>query len=84
MTDLDHDHLLAYRPADDLLRDRVILVTGAARGIGRAISTAAAAAGATVILLDRDIRGMEQTYDAIEAMGSPQPAIYPLNFEGAT
>lgn len=84
LTDLDRDRLLAYRPADLLLRDRVILVTGAAGGIGRAVSTAAAAAGATIILLDRNIRGMEQTYDAIEAMGGPQPAIYPLNFEGAT
>lgn len=84
MTDLDSATLLSYQPSPDLLKDRVLLVTGAAKGIGRAISLAAAELGATIILLDKDIRGMEKTYDEIEAAGHAQPAIYPLNFEGAT
>ncbi|MFO8152355.1 SDR family NAD(P)-dependent oxidoreductase [Thioalkalivibrio sp.] len=84
MSELDPSALLDYRPAPGGLSGRVILLTGAADGIGRAVSLATAAAGATVILLDRDIKRLEKVYDAIESAGSPQPAIYPLNHEGAT
>lgn len=75
--------LLNYRPAADLLRDRIILVTGAGGGIGRAVSIAAAAHGATVILLGRTVSALEQTYDSIMATGCPEPALYPLNLESA-
>jgi NAD(P)-dependent dehydrogenase (short-subunit alcohol dehydrogenase family) len=81
---MDLPSLIAYRPGNQALAGHVILVTGAADGIGRAVSEAAAAAGATVVLLDRDIKRLKQTYDRIEAAGNPQPAIYPLNLEGAT
>ncbi len=72
-----------YSPAADLLAGRVVLVTGAADGLGRATAIAAATHGATVILLDKDIKRMEQVYDEIENAGAPQPAIYPMNLEGA-
>lgn len=73
-----------YQPAADLLQDRVILVTGAGGGIGRAAARCFAGHGATVVLLDRAIRPLEQVYDDIEGVGGPQPAIYPMNLEGAT
>lgn len=73
-----------YQPAADLLQDRVILVTGAGAGIGRAAARRLADHGATVVLLDRTIRMLEQVYDEIEQAGGPQPAIYPMNLEGAT
>lgn len=73
-----------YQPAADLLKDRVILVTGAGDGIGRAAARRLASHRATVVLLDRAIRKLEQVYDDIERAGSPKPAIYPMNLEGAT
>lgn len=73
-----------YTPPPDLLSDRIILITGAGDGIGRAAALACAAHGATVVLLGRTIRKLEETYDQIEQAGHPQAAIYPLNLEGAT
>ena len=68
----------------DLLNGRVILVTGATGGFGRAVSIALARHGATVILLARNLRLVEALYDEIEQAGGPTPAIYPMNLEGAT
>ena len=67
-----------------MLNNRVILVTGASQGIGRAVAKAYAANGATVILLARNIKKLESLYDEIIATGSPTPAIYPLNLATAT
>lgn len=72
-----------YQAPADLLEERVILVTGAGDGIGRAAALSYARHGATVILLGRTIAKLEKVYDEIEAAGGPQPAIFPLNFEGA-
>lgn len=72
-----------YTPPTDLLAERVILITGAGDGIGKAAALACAAHGATVILLGRTIPKLEAVYDAIAQAGHPQPAIYPMNLEGA-
>jgi len=73
-----------YQAPDDLLRGRILLVTGAGDGIGREAALTFARHGATVILLGRTIAKLEKVYDEIEAAGGPQPAIFPLNFEGST
>lgn len=72
-----------YAPPADLLAGRVILVTGAGDGIGKAVSLAYAAHGATVILLGRTVRKLEEVYDRIKSAGGPEPAIYPMDLEGA-
>lgn len=76
--------MLDYAPPKDLLAERTIVVTGAGDGIGRALARGFAAHGATVVLLGRTIPKLEAVYDEIERAGGPQPAIYPINFEGAT
>ncbi|MCP3664480.1 MAG: YciK family oxidoreductase [Gammaproteobacteria bacterium] len=73
-----------YQPPKNLLTDKTILVTGAGDGIGKAISMAFAQHGATVILLGRTLAKLEAVYDQIEESGGVQPAIYPMNLEGAT
>lgn len=73
-----------YTPAPDILAQRTILVTGAGNGLGRAIAMAAAAHGATIILLGRNTHNLEKVYDEIEKAGHPQPALYPMNLEGAS
>jgi NAD(P)-dependent dehydrogenase (short-subunit alcohol dehydrogenase family) len=65
------------------LRNRIVLVTGAAEGLGRAVALAAAAQGATLVLSDRNQSDLEPVYDAIEPAGGAQPAILPLDLETA-
>jgi NAD(P)-dependent dehydrogenase (short-subunit alcohol dehydrogenase family) len=73
-----------WQPRKDLLKERIILVTGAGNGIGAAVAKSYAQYGATVILLDKIVRNLEQVYDAIESASGVQPAIYPMNLEGAS
>lgn len=73
-----------YQAQEDFLKDKVILITGAGDGLGQAAAKAYAAYGATVVLLGRTMKKLEKTYDEIVNAGHPEPAIYPLNLEGAT
>lgn len=75
---------LDYQARPDLLANKVILVTGAGDGIGRIAAKSCAAHGATVVLLGRTVKKLTSLYDEIEQAGGAQPAIYPMNLEGAS
>lgn len=68
-----------YNAPEQLLKNKVILVTGATDGIGKQAALTYAKYGATVILLARDTRKLEKVYDDIENAGYPQPAMLPVN-----
>jgi len=69
---------------DGELNDKVILVTGANRGFGLAITMDLSKAGATVIMVGRDLGSLEYAYDAVVDAGYNEPILYPLDLEGAT
>jgi NAD(P)-dependent dehydrogenase (short-subunit alcohol dehydrogenase family) len=51
------------------LKDRIALITGASRGIGRAVAEKFAQEGAHVLLLARNRKALERVDDAIRAAG---------------
>ncbi|MCI2246675.1 SDR family NAD(P)-dependent oxidoreductase [Xanthomonas sp. PPL568] len=70
-------------PQAGALAQRVILVSGAAGGLGSAAALACAQAGATVVLLGHKPARLNRVYDAIAAIGAA-PLLYPLDLLGAT
>lgn len=57
------------------LDDRVVVVTGAASGIGAATAEVLGAAGATVVCADVNAAGLEQTVAAVDAAGGSGRAV---------
>jgi NAD(P)-dependent dehydrogenase (short-subunit alcohol dehydrogenase family) len=60
------------------LKDRIALITGASRGIGRAVAEKFAAEGAHVLLIARTREALEQVDDAIRSL-SGTATLIPLN-----
>ena len=57
------------------LQDKVVVVTGGGRGIGRAIALAHAAEGAMVAVLSRTATELEETVGPINGLGSAGLAV---------
>jgi NAD(P)-dependent dehydrogenase (short-subunit alcohol dehydrogenase family) len=73
-----------YEYANDVLKGRIILITGATDGIGKALAIHAAGLGAQIILHGRNTRKLESVYDEIEAIdGAPRPSIAVLDLATA-
>ena len=78
---MDHRN---YTYPGDLLEGRIILITGASDGIGRALAIHAARHGAQVILHGRNAGKLESVYDEIESLqGAPRPSIAVLDLATA-
>ncbi len=73
-----------YQAPEELLEDKVILITGAGDGIGAEAARTFARFGATCILLGKTVSKLEKVYDEIVEDGGPKPAIIPLDLKGAT
>jgi NAD(P)-dependent dehydrogenase (short-subunit alcohol dehydrogenase family) len=73
-----------YDYPQDVLRDRIILITGASDGIGRALAVHCAELGAQVILHGRNVAKLETVYDEIESLdGAARPSIAVLDLASA-
>jgi len=78
---MDHRN---YTYADDVLRERIILITGASDGIGRALALHAASLGAQIILHGRNVGKLEKVYDEIESIdAAPRPSIAIMDLASA-
>ena len=67
-----------------ILAHRVILITGAAGGLGSTAAIEFARQGAIVILLDKNLPKLEKIYDAILEQGGIEPILYPFDLAGAS
>lgn len=65
------------------LHGKIALVTGASRGIGRAIAVELARRGAHLILQGRAAGALEETDDLVRAAGGDKATILPLNLTQA-
>ncbi|MGK9171922.1 YciK family oxidoreductase [Yokenella regensburgei] len=73
-----------YQPQRDLLRNHIILVTGASDGIGKEAALTYAAYGARVILLGRNEEKLRRVADSISQRGGQAASIYLLNLATCT
>src|SRR5688500_458081 len=70
-----------YPAKPDELQGRVIAITGAGDGVGRAVARACALHGATVVLMGRTVRKLEAVHAELLAAGAPEPSIAAIDLE---
>jgi len=70
-------------PVRDELAGRVLAITGASSGIGRAVALACARCRATVVLIGRDAAKLDAVHGEIAAAGGPEASIALLDLEKA-
>jgi len=72
-----------HRPASGELEGRVIAVTGASDGLGRAVALDCARYGATVVLLGRNQRKLDSVLSEIDAVNPGRSTVAVLDLERA-
>ena len=65
------------------LSGKTILITGAAGGLGAALTQHCAEQGADLVLLDKNCKGLGELSDRIVDQGLPAPGLYPMDLAGA-
>ncbi|MEQ4923499.1 YciK family oxidoreductase [Proteus hauseri] len=75
---------MQYQPTHAVLKDKIILVTGAGDGIGKEAALTYARYGATLILLGRTLSKLEDVQTQITASGGQKPLLYSLDLLTAT
>ena len=71
-----------YAAAPAAFENRIVLVTGATQGIGRAVAEALVRLGAQTILLGRRLKALDALHAELSQLG-PEPAMALLDFEKA-
>lgn len=66
---------LTLKPAPPVFAGSVMIVTGAASGIGRGIATHLAFLGASLVLADLDAQGLDMVAGLIKDAGGPEPVV---------
>jgi NAD(P)-dependent dehydrogenase (short-subunit alcohol dehydrogenase family) len=75
---------VSYKYAEDILKDRIVMVTGASDGIGKALAVHIAGLGAQVVLHGRNTKKLESVYDQITKLqDSARPSIAVLDLATA-
>lgn len=65
------------------LKNKTVMITGAAGGLGSALSMQCAKQGANLVLLDVNRRKLTALSDSITALGFAPPGLYPMDLSSA-
>ena len=63
--------------------NRNVIITGAAGGLGSALSIGFAQSGFNTVLVDNNLKMLESTWDLITGKGLPEPLLHPLDLATA-
>lgn len=66
---------LTLKPQPAQFAGRIVIVTGAASGIGRGIALALGASGCSLVLADRDTAGLAEVTNSLSAAGAADPVL---------
>ncbi|MDA3021135.1 MAG: SDR family oxidoreductase [Actinomycetota bacterium] len=66
---------LTLKPQPAQFAGRIVIVTGAASGIGRGIALALGASGCSLVLADRDAAGLAEVANSLSAAGAADPVL---------
>ena len=80
--DAASDDWRRYQAAPGDFENRVVMVTGATGGIGRAVARDLVRSGATVVLHGRNEKALESLYQELKPLG-PEPSVAQMDLERA-